>query len=112
MSGLDQRMTVYGRDPSTRLFTVVIVADVACRLVVRDRGVHAVGDRREPAALHALMWDPTVTVAEDARIDVAGVAGADGVTPARWIVERGSLAVKRGPRRATLYRCCNVVRAE
>jgi hypothetical protein len=105
-------MTVYGRNPSTGQFTEVIVSDVACRLVVRDRGAHAVGDRREPAALHALMWDAAVAVAEDARIEVAGLKGADGTTPARWTVERGSLAVMRGPGRATLHRCCNVVRVE
>lgn len=109
--GLDQLATVYTRTAGGG-YTTVALTGVQCRLAHLVRQSPVTGDqRRELAGLRLLMWDPDVTIPETAQIEVPGEYGPDGVTPARWNVVGGTLAVMRGPAGTPLYRRCDVKQA-
>lgn len=110
--GFDQRATVYGRDGSTGRYTTVLTSNLACRLAHLNRQPAATGNQRaELAGIRVFLSDPAYTIPENAQIEVVGVTGPDGVTPARWNVRAGTLATMRGPSGAASFRQCDVTRA-
>jgi hypothetical protein len=109
--GFDQRATVYGRDGTTGRYTTVFRSGLACRLAHINRQPGATGAQRaELAGIRTFLWDPAYTLPENAQVEVAGVTGPDGTTPARWNVRSGTLATLRGPSGQACYKQCDVTR--
>lgn len=112
MIGLDQKATIYGRAGSSGPYTTVLRANLACRLAHLNRQPAATGQQRtELAGIRVFLWDPEYALPEYSQIEVAGVTGPDGVTPARWNVRAGTIATLRGPSGQASYRQADVVRA-
>ncbi len=99
---LDQLATVYtpGVDSG---FTVVAKANLACRLMVLDRGGGEVGlERAEEQDLRSLLWDPSYEMPAVAQVLISGE---------RWNPVVGTIKPRRGPTGRVLFRRCDVVRA-
>jgi hypothetical protein len=110
--GFDQRATIYGRNTGTGRYTDLLKADLACRLAHVNRQAGATGAQRaELAGLRTFLWDSAYSLPENAQIEVDGVTGPDGATPARWNVRSGTLATLRGPSGQASYKQCDVTRA-
>jgi hypothetical protein len=98
--GLVQHATVYGLNPTTGLFDVVVMSDLVCRLAHRGGGATA-PERAELAGLRRLLWRP-----EDGELPENAQIEAEGQ---RWQVVRGTPAAFLGPDGTIALRAADLV---
>lgn len=112
---LDQTMTVYTRNPSGGAYDVQVATGIACRLqhVARQPAASG-GERRDLAANRTIHFDDAFIMGEDSQIEIAGPRVEEnraGTAPARWNVQRGTLAIAQLPDGSPSHRRAEVVRA-
>jgi len=112
----DQTMAVYTRNAADRgQYTTLAATGIPCRLqhVMRQPAATS-ADRRDLAANRSIMFDQSYILPEDSQIEVTGPRveeNRDGTGPARWNVQRGTLAIAQGPNGSPSHRRAEVVRA-
>src|SRR5262245_8577891 len=99
--GLIHRATVYGENPTTGRYDVVVASALHCRLAhfVASPGATS-AERVELAAMRNLMWDPSYVMPEGAQVEVTNYPQLAG---RRWSVRSGTEQYRHGPDGAVVY---------
>jgi hypothetical protein len=104
---LSQTATVYGEDPTTGAYTVVLKTGMACALVehtlYRAQFAVAGNARAENLGDRTLLWDPAYALPETAQLLI-------GTT--RWQPVAGTFVAWPEPPQTPIERRCEVIRIQ